>query len=174
MQIWVKMLATDKMSCQLPLLHRPIILLIGAIQVVRKCIIIFLSRYVLGHEAMKKMAVSNVLICGLKGLGVEIGKLNCTYMLWFKFFLGLNFIFLCFQGKNWTTTYIPNLACKYSCLSLLLSPRDIPQDRHLRFGPKKFVLMTRSLWALLPGCSIRAGNWQNVLAISLNLPPTFL
>ena len=32
-------------------------------------------RYVLGHEAMKKMGVSNVLISGLKGLGVEIGKI---------------------------------------------------------------------------------------------------
>jgi len=30
--------------------------------------------YVLGHEAMKKMALSNVLISGLKGLGVEIGE----------------------------------------------------------------------------------------------------
>lgn len=30
-------------------------------------------RYVLGHDAMKKMAASNVLISGLKGLGVEIG-----------------------------------------------------------------------------------------------------
>ncbi|KJE96221.1 ubiquitin-like modifier-activating enzyme 1 [Capsaspora owczarzaki ATCC 30864] len=30
--------------------------------------------YVLGHEAMKKMSVSNVLISGLKGLGVEIAK----------------------------------------------------------------------------------------------------
>lgn len=30
--------------------------------------------YVLGHEAMKKMASSNVLIVGLKGLGVEIAK----------------------------------------------------------------------------------------------------
>lgn len=30
--------------------------------------------YVLGHEAMKKMGVSNVLISGLKGLGVEIAK----------------------------------------------------------------------------------------------------
>ncbi|KIP07009.1 hypothetical protein PHLGIDRAFT_71743 [Phlebiopsis gigantea 11061_1 CR5-6] len=30
--------------------------------------------YVLGHEAMKRMAVSNVLIIGLKGLGVEIAK----------------------------------------------------------------------------------------------------
>ncbi|KAH7105673.1 ubiquitin activating enzyme [Auriculariales sp. MPI-PUGE-AT-0066] len=30
--------------------------------------------YVLGHEAMKRMAVSNVLIVGLRGLGVEVAK----------------------------------------------------------------------------------------------------
>ncbi|KAJ8523008.1 hypothetical protein ONZ45_g541 [Pleurotus djamor] len=30
--------------------------------------------YVLGHEAMKRMAVSNVLIVGVQGLGVEIAK----------------------------------------------------------------------------------------------------
>ena len=30
--------------------------------------------YVLGHEAMKRMSTSNVLIVGLKGLGVEIAK----------------------------------------------------------------------------------------------------
>ncbi|KAK3736400.1 hypothetical protein QZH41_017900 [Actinostola sp. cb2023] len=30
--------------------------------------------YVLGHDAMKKMAASNILISGLKGLGVEIAK----------------------------------------------------------------------------------------------------
>jgi len=30
--------------------------------------------YVLGHEAMKRMSESNVLIVGLKGLGVEIAK----------------------------------------------------------------------------------------------------
>ncbi|KAF8341326.1 ubiquitin activating enzyme [Cantharellus anzutake] len=30
--------------------------------------------YVLGHEAMKRMAASNVLVVGLKGLGVEIAK----------------------------------------------------------------------------------------------------
>jgi hypothetical protein len=34
--------------------------------------------YVLGHEAMKKMASSNVLIVGMKGLGVEIGELGRT------------------------------------------------------------------------------------------------
>lgn len=33
-----------------------------------------LPRYVLGHEAMKRMGSSNVLVVGLKGLGVEIGK----------------------------------------------------------------------------------------------------
>lgn len=30
--------------------------------------------YVLGHEAQKKMASSNVLVIGLRGLGVEIGN----------------------------------------------------------------------------------------------------
>ena len=34
--------------------------------------------YVLGHEAMKRMSVSHVLVAGLKGLGVEIGK-QVTY-----------------------------------------------------------------------------------------------
>jgi len=34
--------------------------------------------YVLGHEAMKKMAASNVLIIGVQGLGVEIGPI-CHY-----------------------------------------------------------------------------------------------
>ena len=32
--------------------------------------------YVLGHEAMKRMGNSHVLIAGLKGLGVEIGTPN--------------------------------------------------------------------------------------------------
>ena len=44
--------------------------------------------YVLGHDAMRKMGVSNVLISGMKGLGIEIGESawicgGCT-------------------GKNWT------------------------------------------------------------------------
>src|ERR1700710_2083773 len=30
--------------------------------------------YVLGHDAMKRMGASNVLVVGLKGLGVEIAK----------------------------------------------------------------------------------------------------
>src|SRR5438270_11143425 len=30
--------------------------------------------YVLGHEAMKRMGSSNVLIAGLRGLGVEVAK----------------------------------------------------------------------------------------------------
>ena len=32
--------------------------------------------YVLGHEAMKRMSSSHVLIAGLRGLGVEIGWSN--------------------------------------------------------------------------------------------------
>ena len=34
--------------------------------------------YVLGHEAMKRMGSSHVLIAGLRGLGVEIGALRCN------------------------------------------------------------------------------------------------
>jgi ubiquitin-activating enzyme E1 len=30
--------------------------------------------YVLGHEAMQRMSKSHILIAGLKGLGVEIGR----------------------------------------------------------------------------------------------------
>lgn len=30
--------------------------------------------YVLGHEAMKRMGSSHVLVAGLRGLGVEIGR----------------------------------------------------------------------------------------------------
>ena len=40
-------------------------------------ILFHLGSYVLGHEAMRKMGVSNVLIAGLKGLGVEVGKWEC-------------------------------------------------------------------------------------------------
>ncbi len=32
--------------------------------------------YVLGHEAMRKIVTTNVLISGVKGLGVEIGSLG--------------------------------------------------------------------------------------------------
>ena len=35
-------------------------------------------RYVLGHEAMRKMAVSNVLVSGMRGLGIEIGEFECA------------------------------------------------------------------------------------------------
>jgi ubiquitin-activating enzyme E1 len=30
--------------------------------------------YVLGHEAMRRLTQNNILICGMKGLGVEIAK----------------------------------------------------------------------------------------------------
>ena len=35
--------------------------------------------YVLGHEAMKRMGASHVLIAGLRGLGVEIGMVLLSY-----------------------------------------------------------------------------------------------
>lgn len=33
--------------------------------------------YVLGHEAMKRMGASHILVAGLRGLGVEIGRHSC-------------------------------------------------------------------------------------------------
>ena len=30
--------------------------------------------YVLGHDAMRRMQASNILLVGCKGLGIEIGK----------------------------------------------------------------------------------------------------
>ena len=40
----------------------------------RASALICLVRYVLGHEAMRKMQNSNVLVSGMKGLGIEIAK----------------------------------------------------------------------------------------------------
>ena len=34
--------------------------------------------YVLGHEAMKRMGSSHVLVAGMRGLGVEIGMQDCV------------------------------------------------------------------------------------------------
>ena len=38
--------------------------------------------YVLGHEAMQRMGSSHVLIAGMRGLGVEIGKNTMSTPLW--------------------------------------------------------------------------------------------
>lgn len=38
--------------------------------------------YVLGHEAMKRMGASHVLIAGLRGLGVEIGRAHLSHRFW--------------------------------------------------------------------------------------------
>ena len=35
---------------------------------------LYLCRYVLGHDAMHRMGTTNVLIAGMRGLGVEIAK----------------------------------------------------------------------------------------------------
>ena len=41
------------------------------------------NRYVLGHDAMRKMSNSNVLIAGMKGLGIEVGMcILCVHYEW--------------------------------------------------------------------------------------------
>ena len=37
--------------------------------------------YVLGHEAMKRMGSSHILIAGLRGLGVEIGDFLLIWLI---------------------------------------------------------------------------------------------
>ena len=37
------------------------------------------QRYVLGDTAMQRMSKSNVLLCGIGGLGVEIGRFLCIW-----------------------------------------------------------------------------------------------
>ena len=44
-------------------------------------------RYVLGHDAMRRMGASNVLISGMRGLGVEIAK-NVVLSLSLSLFYG--------------------------------------------------------------------------------------
>ena len=40
---------------------------------------ILVHSYVLGHDAMRKMGATNVLISGMKGLGIEIGSYISLY-----------------------------------------------------------------------------------------------
>lgn len=58
-------------SCKYDLFHYQ--LLTVSDHLTASCVIC-LCRYVLGHEAMHRMATANVLIAGMRGLGVEIAK----------------------------------------------------------------------------------------------------
>lgn len=44
--------------------------------------------YVLGHDAMRKMGAANVLISGMKGLGIEIGMCQLDLMILIRVSLG--------------------------------------------------------------------------------------
>ncbi|KAI5785600.1 hypothetical protein DFH27DRAFT_264961 [Peziza echinospora] len=75
--------------------------------------------YVLGHEAMKRMSASNVLIVGLKGLGVEIAK-N-----------------VCLAGVKSVTLYDPN-PVEIADLSaqFFLRPEDVGKSRAIVTAPR--------------------------------------
>ncbi|KAI0593629.1 hypothetical protein F4775DRAFT_577220 [Biscogniauxia sp. FL1348] len=75
--------------------------------------------YVLGHEAMKRMGASNVLIVGLKGLGVEIAK-N-----------------IALAGVKSLTLYDPTPAAVSDLSSqFFLHPEDIGKPRDLVTAPR--------------------------------------
>ena len=52
------------------------------------------QRYVLGDGAMEKMAVSNVLISGLGGLGVEIGMKDLEMLIIFSLYIICTYFFI--------------------------------------------------------------------------------
>ena len=68
----------------------------------------------LGHEAMKKMSVAHVLIIGLKGLGVEIGKTVLQKQRVLANFLIILFVFaaknVILAGVKSVTLYDPEAA----------------------------------------------------------------
>lgn len=75
--------------------------------------------YVLGHEAMKRMGASNVLIVGLKGLGVEIAK-N-----------------IALAGVKSLTLYDPAPAAISDLSSqFFLTPEDVGKPRHDVTAPR--------------------------------------
>lgn len=75
--------------------------------------------YVLGHEAMKRMGASNVLIVGLKGLGVEIAK-NIALA-------GVKSLTLYDPGK----TTLPDLSSQF-----FLRPDDVGKPRDEVTAPR--------------------------------------
>lgn len=116
--------------------------------------------YVLGHEAMQKMAVSNILISGLKGLGVEIAKnvvlggvksvtLHDTGLvelsdLSSQFFLQVGDI-----GKNRAEVSLPRISELNSYVRLSVNTKKLTEDF---LGQFQVVVLTQSsldeqLWA---------------------------
>jgi ubiquitin-activating enzyme E1 len=75
--------------------------------------------YVLGHEAMKRMGASNVLVVGLKGLGVEIAK-N-----------------IALAGVKSLTLYDPApVAISDLSAQFFLTPGDVGTPRHNATAPR--------------------------------------
>ena len=60
-------------------------------------IVCLVARYVLGHDAMRKMGKSNVLISGMKGLGVEIGECMCILTVCISISLNLHAWTMCYH-----------------------------------------------------------------------------
>ncbi|WVO16344.1 hypothetical protein L204_104019 [Cryptococcus depauperatus] len=90
--------------------------------------------YVLGHEAMKKMASSNVLIVGMKGLGVEIAK-NVAL-----------------AGVKTVTIYDPSpVEMADLGTQFFLREEDIGQPRHSVTAPRLAELNSYVPIRILPG-----------------------
>lgn len=109
--------------------------------------------YVLGHDAMQRMARSNVLICGLGGLGVEIAK-NVILG-------GVRSVML---HDRHTTTH-EDLSTQY-----YLNERDIGHNRAERSTPylSELNAYVKVAWSALPQLTAEfVGNYQVVVLTQL-------
>jgi ubiquitin-activating enzyme E1 len=101
--------------------------------------------YVLGHEAMKRMSTSNVLIVGLKGLGIEIAK-N-----------------VCLAGVKSVTLYDPN-SVEIADLSaqFFLRPEDVGQPRANVTAPRLAELNQYTPVQIHPSTAPLASNLSSL------------
>ena len=83
--------------------------------------------YVLGHDAMRKMATSSVLVCGLGGLGVEVS--SCVLYFYLYIHVSRNFLM---SRSNLITNkafFFPiGSCCRYWGLDFI---RLLPQEQEL-------------------------------------------
>lgn len=111
--------------------------------------------YVLGHEAMKRMGSSHVLIAGLRGLGVEIGwslKVHTSPHLLISFHVAKN---IALAGVKSLTLFDPEPAAISDLSSqFFLHPDDVGKPRAAVTVPRVAELNAYTPVSELPGKSL--------------------
>lgn len=108
--------------------------------------------YVLGHDAMRRMANSNVLICGMKGLGIEVAKnvvlggvktvtIQDTENVSWMDFSSQFFLREADMGKNRATVSLPRLAELNTYVPVSCHTAELTEDFVKKF---QVVVLTNS------------------------------